>query len=349
MKLHLNPNLFFLMNAGNIVAWDYKNHNQFELEKEYFERLQFLSASPIINEIIEIDEDLISGGLLSKTPFETVEWGWDILSLIYHFGTQDIGGNELIDPKEWLGKYIEVSSDNNVTFSSGVFSAMNDPIQLPNFKEERLLGKRYGEVLKLRKTSRDFNGQPISLEELSTILFATFGKFHGEWNEIKDAGYNFDGFRRTSPSGGALHPIEPYIFCYNVSDLKSGIYYYQSNEHRLFYIDDIPEYRNLSNALYSQYYVEGIALGIVFVGFFSKAWGKYPHSRSYKDVYLDCGHLSQTCLLTSTALSLKTWITAWFNDSKLSSLLHVSGVEVAPISFIGIGHGSGSAIPSTKD
>jgi len=53
----VNPFLFFLIREGKIIAWDYKSHQQYELEKDYFVRLLELSHGSVIDRII-IDNEL---------------------------------------------------------------------------------------------------------------------------------------------------------------------------------------------------------------------------------------------------------------------------------------------------
>lgn len=78
----LNPFLFFLIRKGNIVAWDYKNHQQYELEKEYFLRLLELSNSSGISfGSNPIDDELKDAEFISAS-FTDVKWEWDILSKI---------------------------------------------------------------------------------------------------------------------------------------------------------------------------------------------------------------------------------------------------------------------------
>jgi SagB-type dehydrogenase family enzyme len=154
------------------------------------------------------------------------------------------------------------------------------------------------------------------------------------------------GYRRTSPSGGALHPVEVALFVNNVQGIGPGIYFYDSLNHSLIRTHDAPPDDTIQKALDGQFFAKGCAVGMVLIGHFNKVWTKYPHSRSYKDIYLDAGHVSQTCLLSATALNLQTWVTAWFRDRELSSLLDISGMETAPLFFIGLGHGSGQAVPT---
>src|SRR5262245_36863689 len=105
--MHPNPYIFFFLKDGEVIAWDYKNHQQFALEKEYFERLRLWSENQVPTPSA-IDQELEEGNLLAHTPIVTGEWGWDLLSQIYHIGTRDIAEDLAnVEQKEWIKKYLE--------------------------------------------------------------------------------------------------------------------------------------------------------------------------------------------------------------------------------------------------
>ncbi len=66
-----------------------------------------------------------------------------------------------------------------------------------------------------RRSQRDFTKSAISLGELSQLLFATQGITE------KSEGY----LLRTSPSAGALYPIETYLAVNRVQSLQTGLYH----------------------------------------------------------------------------------------------------------------------------
>ena len=69
-------------------------------------------------------------------------------------------------------------------------------------------------ILSQRRSRRRYSSEPISMETLSGLLWATQGiTFSGP-------GYEF----RTAPSAGALYPVETYLSVHNVSDIEKGIY-----------------------------------------------------------------------------------------------------------------------------
>src|SRR5690606_31898261 len=56
-------------------------------------------------------------------------------------------------------------------------------------------------------------------------VFAARGQAH--------AADDFDVLKKTSPSGGALHPTEAYLFVQHVEGIEPGIYHYRPLEHAL--------------------------------------------------------------------------------------------------------------------
>ena len=64
---------------------------------------------------------------------------------------------------------------------------------------------------------------------------------------------------------------------------------------------------------------------------------KYGHSRAYRTVLIEAGHLAQTFCLTATALGLAPFTTMAFSESALEALLGLDGVLECPIYVAGVG------------
>src|SRR5260221_3382983 len=90
--MYPNPHVFFFIKDGEIVAWDYQDHQQFSIEPEYLQRILSWSKNHE-QQRTSIDQELEEGKLISQKPIEVGEWGWDILSQIYHIGTKDTAEN----------------------------------------------------------------------------------------------------------------------------------------------------------------------------------------------------------------------------------------------------------------
>ncbi len=93
----------------------------------------------------------------------------------------------------------------------------NEMIELPEprYNSEISIEKALSE----RRSVRTYTDEPITLEQLSQLLWAAQGIT------------NKEGFR-TAPSAGALYPLEIYIIVGNVIDLDKGIYKYNILEHK---------------------------------------------------------------------------------------------------------------------
>ncbi len=78
------------------------------------------------------------------------------------------------------------------------------------------------EVLLSRRTHRYFGTDRVSLEQLSILLRLTWGftsQIH--WPGLGTLPV------KTSPSGGARHSLEAYLWCSKVNGLPEGIYHYR--------------------------------------------------------------------------------------------------------------------------
>ena len=80
-----------------------------------------------------------------------------------------------------------------------------------------------GAMLENRYSLRSYDGGPLTLEEVSFLLWAAQGvKAVNQYRTL-----------RTAPSGGARHPLELYVFVNNVTGLAPGAYHYLALEGKL--------------------------------------------------------------------------------------------------------------------
>ncbi|MGH9790970.1 MAG: SagB/ThcOx family dehydrogenase, partial [Candidatus Acidiferrales bacterium] len=83
-------------------------------------------------------------------------------------------------------------------------------------------------VLLARRTWRRFSKQAVTMEQLGTLLGLTGGV--QQWLDVPPLGRLA---LKTSPSGGARHPVELYVLALRVAGLPRGIYHYAADRHRL--------------------------------------------------------------------------------------------------------------------
>jgi hypothetical protein len=96
-------------------------------------------------------------------------------------------------------------------------------IGLPSPREVRM---PLDAALLERRTWRRFSRRPAALADIATVLGLTWG--------VQQHATDDEGNRivlKTSPSGGATHPIEVYVAAFNVAGLPRGIYHYDAARH----------------------------------------------------------------------------------------------------------------------
>ena len=342
----LNPNLFIQIENGEFVLWDYDNHEQYALESDYLNRLLEWSKGSV-TDTNSIDKELLEANLLVREIPTEEKWGWDVLSHIFHKGTQNIPLTEkkLSNPDEWVDEYLDFcegiidKQPNLFTEHPGIIIELPKP-DISLYEEGKFIN-----VLKDRQTCRVFNGETMPLNYLSTLLFTSFGLIHGEeWNELSENGLVATGMRKASASGGGLHPEEAYVLVFHVEGLLPGLYHYRPQDHKLTRLKEGEFEDKMIELLYDQYFSAGLAVGIFISGRFDKAWWKYQHSRAYRNVLLDIGHSSQTFQLCATALGYQTWITGAFQDTEVEKFLGIDGRTESALFFVGAGIGKKQGI-----
>ena len=146
-------------------------------------------------------------------------------------------------------------------------------------------------VLLSRRTSRRFSSVPVTLQELSSMLACAAGVQH--WARSEDGEMPL----KTSPSGGARHPIECYVVVRDVNGLKPAIYHYAADRHRLERIGrQVSIDRMRAYVPESGYFAKASAM-VFFTAVFARQLWRYPYSRAYRAALIEAGHVCQTFLL----------------------------------------------------
>ena len=186
-------------------------------------------------------------------------------------------------------------------------------------------------VLLARRTWRRFSSQKVSREELATALALSVGV--QQW--VKTA--TGDVPLKTSPSGGARHPVECYVAVQKVTGVRAGLYHYAADAHRL------EEVRrgNLTKRLrvwmpHSEYFARA-AFVVIFTAVFERQLWRYPYARAYRAALTEAGHVCQTFCLTATWLGLAPFCLMGLADSEIERDLGVDGVSEAVLYAAGAG------------
>jgi SagB-type dehydrogenase family enzyme len=188
------------------------------------------------------------------------------------------------------------------------------------------------QTLHARRTRQAFSPAPASLASISKLLHTTWG-VQG-FIRTKEFG---SLPLKTSPSGGARHPIEVYLMALRVKGLDPGLYHYDARGHALERMSSAAPARKARAYCADQPYAARAAALFIMTAVFARSMWKYRHPRAYRVVQLDAGHLGQTFCLTATRMGLAPFSTAALNDTLIERDLGIDGISESVIYVTGCG------------
>jgi len=178
-------------------------------------------------------------------------------------------------------------------------------VELPEPRQDSAVSIE--ETLLKRRSVRHYTGEPLTLQEVSQLLWAAQGTTDPR------------GFR-TAPSAGATYPLETYIVVGDVQDLTEGVYRYESAEHKLVKVLDGDCRAQLAGAALGQSWVEEGAISIVFTAIYERTTRRYG-DRGIRYVHMEVGHAAQNVYLQAVALGLGTVVIGAFYDDQVGEIL----------------------------
>lgn len=177
-------------------------------------------------------------------------------------------------------------------------------------------------LLVKRKSVRDFGDRPITLRQLSFLLWAAYGLVDSE--------------RRTVPSAGATYPLEVYVAVSRVEGLEPGVYKYVPEEDALELVKEGDVSEELASACLGQEWVRSAPLNIIIAAIPQRTT-RYYGRRGIRYVILEAGHAGQNIYLMATELGLGTVAVGAFNDSAVKDALGI-GDEVEVLYIFPVGY-----------
>ncbi len=182
------------------------------------------------------------------------------------------------------------------------------------------------EVILQRKSLRKYADKPMTLDELTYLLWSTQG--------IKTK--NEKVTMRTVPSAGARHPFHTFVLVNNVEGLTPGIYRYNALSHTLvsYNLKEGIDQDTVAACL-GQPFVATAAATFIWTVDIYRASYRYGE-RAYRYVHLDAGHVCQNLYLAAEAIDCGVCAVAAFDDDALNDLLEIGGekefaIYVAPV------------------
>jgi SagB-type dehydrogenase family enzyme len=183
-----------------------------------------------------------------------------------------------------------------------------------------------------RRTWRRFSSRKPSLSALSTLLGLTAGV--QKWVSVPVYG---KVPLKTSPSGGARHPIELYVVAWGVDGLAPGLYHYAADTHVLERLRRGVRPRRVARYLpMSGFFARSAAL-IFFTAVFERQLWRYPYARAYRAALIETGHLAQTFCLAATSMGLAPFCLMGLADSTIERDLGIDGITESVLYAAGVG------------
>lgn len=187
--------------------------------------------------------------------------------------------------------------------------------------------QRQGDVpveraLAMRRSVREYAAAPLSLAALGQLAWAA----QGVTNHVGS---------RTSPSAGALYPLELYVVAGEVLGLEAGIYRYVPAGHRLVRHAGGDPRGAVARAALMQGWIADAPAILIFAGVTERSAGKYG-DRAPRYVDMEVGFAAQNVYLQAEALGLGTCMVGAFHDWLLKRVLALPKAE-APLALLPVG------------
>ncbi len=189
-------------------------------------------------------------------------------------------------------------------------------------------GQSLWEAVSGRRSRRKFGAAPMSMEELSQLLWATQG-----------VNAEVEGFElRTAASAGALYPNETYVVSQNVEGLAAGVHHYMISEHSLGMLTEGDFADELAQACLEQTWMTTAGAVFVWGAVVARSAWKYQN-RAYRYLYLDAGHIGGQLQLACQALGLVSCNIGAYLDNEVASLIGLDGRAEVVVYITAVGHG----------
>ncbi len=188
------------------------------------------------------------------------------------------------------------------------------------------------DAIRNRRSRRTYRREPLTLEELSFLLWATQGI-----RRRIDAGHAY----RTVPSAGCRHALETYLCVLNVAGLEPAVYRYLPLEHQLlFEFTEEGLARRMVEAAFGQPYPGEAAVTFIWAAIPYRMEWRYDLA-AHKVIAIDAGHVCQNLYLACEAIGAGTCAIAAYDQEALDGLLRIDGTDEFVIYLAPVGKKKG--------
>ena len=197
------------------------------------------------------------------------------------------------------------------------------PMKIKLLEPEASGKSRIEELIAKRRSIRQYKDKKISESIISRLLWAAQGISSREG-------------LRTSPSAGALYPLEIHVVTGGNEELEPGVYRYVPEDHILVreISGDIRE--KLSRAALSQTMIKNATVSIVISAVYARITSEYGN-RGFRYTHMEAGHAAQNIYLLGVELGIGTCAVGAFEDEEVKSVLKLP-VNEEPLYILPLGY-----------
>lgn len=183
---------------------------------------------------------------------------------------------------------------------------------------------RIEELIAKRRSERRYKDKKLSESVISRLLWAA-------------QGISSESGLRTSPSAGALYPLEIHLVTGGGGGLDPGVYRYVPEDHTLVQEirGDIRE--KLSKAALSQPMISNAPVSIVISAVYARITSRYGN-RGLRYTHMEAGHAAQNVYLLGVELGVGTCAIGAFEDEEVRNVLKMPANQeplyILPLGYI---------------
>lgn len=172
------------------------------------------------------------------------------------------------------------------------------------------------QALNSRRSHRYYREKTITAEDVSQILWSAYGITmpRNDYQSLR-------GGLRTTPSAGAVYPLDIYVVVGKVRDIEPGIYKYISDDHKIVQTHEKDVRDALYSAAYDQQMIKEAPAVLIYTATFNQINERYGDRGQERYVYMELGHSAQNVYLQAESLHMGTCSIGSFDDKKVYDAL----------------------------